>query len=274
MMRTYEWLSLVFFSLFIVLAWLRPLAQRQRRRATVIGCVGIALTLIIPFAQLTLFSPLSVARNLLPAPLMVLAYWQTGCLFGAANKKLQTSLEAVDRKLFGGILGYCHEQWRGNWIMIYLELAYLFCYIMIPLGVGLLYLMKMPRYIQQYWGVVLPASYLCYAATAFFQTMPPHTQLRNPHFGARPNKIRVLNLFIVRTASIRLNTFPSAHVAVSMAAGLALLRLAPVVGVIYLWLTLSIAVGAVVGRYHYALDAFTGAALAATIFTLVTICCG
>jgi membrane-associated phospholipid phosphatase len=84
----------------------------------------------------------------------------------------------------------------------------------------------------------------------------------------------VLNLFIVRTASIRWNTFPSAHVAVSMAAGLALLRLAPVVGVIYLWLTLSISVGAVVGRYHYALDAFTGAALAATIFTLVTICCG
>jgi membrane-associated phospholipid phosphatase len=81
----------------------------------------------------------------------------------------------------------------------------------------------------------------------------------------------VLNLFIVKTASIRLNTFPSAHVAVSVAAGLVLLRLAPLAGIIYLWLSLSIAVGAVVGRYHYALDAFTGAALAATIFLLMTI---
>jgi membrane-associated phospholipid phosphatase len=270
-MRIYEWLSVLFFSLFIALAWLRPVTGRRRRNATLIGAVGIALSLLAPFAQRALFFFLPFARDLLPAPLMVLAYWQTGCLFGPSNERLQTSLETVDRKLFGTVLGYCHEQLAHNWIMSYLELAYLFCYLMIPLGVGLLYLMKMPLSVQQYWSVVLPASYLCYASTAFFQTMPPRLSLRDPHYGLRPNKIRVLNLFIVKTASIRLNTFPSAHVAVSVAAGLVLLRLAPLAGIIYLWLSLSIAVGAVVGRYHYALDAFTGAALAATIFLLMTI---
>lgn len=274
-MRIYEWLSIFFFSIFIALAWLRPLAREQRRRATAIGVVGIAVCLIMPFvARRSLSSIISVARDLLPALLMVMAYWQTGCLVGASNKKLQTRLETIDRKLFGAISGSRQNRWGRNWIVSYLECAYLCCYLMIPLGVVVLYLMKMRLYVQQYWTVVLPASYLCYALTAFFQTMPPHMRLRDPYFGAPSNKIRVLNLFIVRTATIRLNTFPSAHVAASVAAGLALFRHAPLAGIIYLWLSLSIAIGAVVGRYHYAVDAFAGAALAATIFLLVTICSG
>jgi membrane-associated phospholipid phosphatase len=273
-MRTHEWLSLIFFALFIALAWLRPLRRRQRVTATVIGACGIVAAVLVPLAEQALFPHLPIARDLLPTPLMVLAYWQTGCLFGASNEKLQARLETVDRKLFGDISGSRNGRRGGNWIMGYLELTYLFCYLMIPLGVGVLYSMGMRPYVQQYWMFVLSASYLCFAVTAFFQTMPPRVLLRDPYFGARPNKIRVLNLFILRTASIQSNTFPSAHVAGSAAAGLALLGLAPVAGMIYLWLSLSIAVGAVVGRYHYALDAFTGAAVAATVFVVVTVCCG
>jgi membrane-associated phospholipid phosphatase len=201
---------------------------------------------------------------------MALAYWQTGCLFGSSNERLQAGLETVDRKLFGDGLGSRVEPWGGHWVTGYLELTYFFCYLMIPLGVGVLYLMGRQLYVPRYWMFVLSATYLCYASTTFFQTMPPRARLRDQNFGARPNKIRVLNLFILRSASIGWNTFPSAHVAGSAAAGLALLPLAPLVGMIYLWLSLSIAVGAVVGRYHYALDALTGAALAVAVFILVT----
>ena len=273
-MRMHEWLSPLFLSLFIALAWLRPLTRRQRAAATVVGLCGIVAAILIPMAQQALFPQLAILRDLLPAPLMVLAYRQTGFLLGASNERLQARLETVDRKLFGDISGDGTGRQGGNWVRGYLEGTYLFCYLMIPLGVCVLYLLKMPLYVGQYWMVVLSASYLCYVSTVFFQTMPPRVLLRDPYFGARPNKIRVLNLFIIRRASIGWNSFPSSHVAGSVAAGLALLRFAPVAGVIFLWLSLSIAVGAVAGRYHYALDAFTGAALAATMYVLVTCCYG
>jgi membrane-associated phospholipid phosphatase len=270
----HEWLSPLFLALFVALAWLRPLTRRQRTAATVIGVCGIAAATLIPLAQQALFPQLGLVRDLLPAPLMILAYRQTGFLFGASNEKLRARLETLDRRLFGDISGPREGRRGSNLVTGYLEGTYLFCYLMIPLGVGVLYLLELQLYVRQYWMVVLSASYLCYVSTVFFQTMPPRVRLRDPYFGARPNKLRALNLFIVRTASIGWNSFPSAHVAGSVAAGLALLRFAPVAGMIFLWLSLSIAVGAVAGRYHYALDAFTGAALAATMFALVTCCYG
>ena len=91
-------------------------------------------------------------------------------------------------------------------------------------------------------------------------------------FGRRPSKMRVLNLWILRHASIQVNTFPSAHVAATIGASLALLRLVPLAGLVFLWVSMSIAVGAVVGRYHYAADALIGAGLAAAVFLLVTFC--
>lgn len=273
-MRMHEWLSPLFFALFIAFAWLRPLTRRQRTAATSIGVCGIAAAILVPLGQQEFFPRLSIARDLLPAPLMVLAYRQTGFLFGASNDKMQARLETVDRKLFGDISGSRRGRRGGNWVTGYLEGAYLFCYLMVPLGVAVLYLSKMPLYVGQYWMVVLSASYLCYASTIFFLTMPPRVLLPDQYFGARPNKIRELNLFIIRTASIGWNSFPSAHVAGSVAAGLALLRFAPLAGMVFLWLSLSIAVGAVAGRYHYALDAFVGAALAAMMFALVTCCYG
>jgi membrane-associated phospholipid phosphatase len=70
-----------------------------------------------------------------------------------------------------------------------------------------------------------------------------------------------LNLFILRHGSIHLNTFPSAHVAATVGASLVLLQWVPVAGVVFLLISLSIAAGAVLGRYHYALDVIFGAML-------------
>jgi membrane-associated phospholipid phosphatase len=82
---------------------------------------------------------------------------------------------------------------------------------------------------------------------------------------AARQKIRSVNLFILRHASIQLNTFPSAHVASTIGASLVLMRFAPAMGIVFLMIALSIATGAVVGRYHYALDVILGAVLAVGI---------
>jgi membrane-associated phospholipid phosphatase len=75
--------------------------------------------------------------------------------------------------------------------------------------------------------------------------------------------VRAFNLWILRRGSIQANTLPSAHVAITAACALSLLWLGSVwAGVVFLVIALSIAAGAVSGRYHYALDAILGVVVA------------
>ena len=70
--------------------------------------------------------------------------------------------------------------------------------------------------------------------------------------------IRRLNLRVLGVASIQLNTFPSGHAAAAAATALAVGARLPLAGVVFGLLALGIAIGSVVGRYHYAADALAG----------------
>jgi hypothetical protein len=90
-----------------------------------------------------------------------------------------------------------------------------------------LYVMKLGRYADEYWAMVLPATYPCYVMTALAQTLPPRMLEVEQAPNERPGLIRRFNLRILHRASIQVNTFPSAHVASTVAASLALLGVAP-----------------------------------------------
>ncbi len=268
-MRAAEWISLSIFSLLTVLAWLRVLKWPRRAETTAIGAVGVALSLgarCVPELLPEILA--SVVRDLLPAPLMLMVYWQAGRFFQKPNEKLQARLASFDHHVFETFQRWRVSRRAESWIAHYLELAYLLCYPLLPLGIGVLYVMRMERYADEYWTIVLPPTYLCYVALPFMQTLPPRMLVAKSNPGAAPGSIRRLNLWILRHGSIQVNTFPSAHVAATTAASLALLHFAPPAGLIFLWLSLSIAVGAVVGRYHYTADALLAAALAVVTFLL------
>jgi hypothetical protein len=56
-------------------------------------------------------------------------------------------------------------------------------------------------------------------------------------------------------------------VAITTAGALVLLKLGPLwIGSVFLWIAISIALGAVAGRYHYAADAILGVILAVAAF--------
>jgi membrane-associated phospholipid phosphatase len=155
-----------------------------------------------------------------------------------------------------------------RWMRGYFEIAYLFCYPLVPMGVGTLYLAHMRNWSDEFWAIVLPPTYLCYAMIPLFPTLPPRLLAARRTTGGETDMARGANLFILRHLSIGANTFPSAHVAASIATALALLHLVPIAGFVFLWIAVSIAISTVSGRYHYALDAVTGAALAAAAFVL------
>ncbi len=266
MVRISEWLNLICFSFFILMAWLRQQPNRRRFEIIAFGISGIIMT----FAGIiySLNSPSFAAtlfRDLLPAPLMLFVYWQSGRFDLKPNVQIQNALLRLDNKLIAHLLAR-HSNFNGrSWFAKYLEFAYLICYLLVPLGVGALYKVGEQRCVDNYWVIVLISTYLCYLPLPFIQMLPPRMLTSQSEQMHRVHGLRVLNLGILKHASIQVNTFPSAHVASTTAAALALFFYAPAVGISFLIVALSIAASAVLGRYHYAADAVLGIIVAVVV---------
>ncbi len=268
-MRAAESINLGVFLFFTVLAVYRPLAASRRARAIAIGAAGVGLILAVHYAS-RLLPPLvvSVIRDWLPSPLLLMVYWLAGQFFVRPSEGLQSRLLHLDRKLAGPLFPWLARRRSGNWIVAYLELAYLSCYALVPMGLGTLYILHRGACADRFWATVLPPTYICYVMFPFLQTLPPRILEAARDDTSRGNKVRALNLWILHHGSIHANTFPSAHVAASVATALALFHVAPSIAFLFLWIAISIACGAVIGRYHYALDVLLGAGLAIAVFVL------
>ena len=195
-------------------------------------------------------------------------YSQAGQFVTGLSVEFQAWLERLDRRIVTPVLGWCKRSPAGPWILTILELAYLLCYVSMPLGLAVLYLLGLRHQADRFWAVVLPATYASYAMLPFIQTHSPRTLPEQRSVQPPPGKVRALNLWILRHASIHTNTFPSAHVASTTACALVLLWLAPAFGWIFLLVAILIALGTVTGRYHYTADAVLGAIVALAAFVI------
>lgn len=266
-MRVAEWIQLVFVALLALAAWSFPLDAARRLRATLLAVVAIVAIVFARFSAEWL-SPLdsSVLRDWLPAALLLVPYWQIGQFFTAPDPATETRLAAFDRAFFRA-LGIQPARFAiGIRVATYFQLAYVMVYPMIPFGLAALYLIGLRRDVDSYWLVVLPATYLCFAITPFVRALPPRLLPGYETFPLPATRIGALNRGILDRASIQAITFPSGHVASAMAAALVLLRLEPAVGVIFLWIALSIAAATIVGGYHYAADVLLATAIALLVF--------
>lgn len=248
-----EVVNLAFFGAMTVLAWMLRLDPARRWRVTGLGGVGAVLTLA------GAWTGQAAIREWLPVFLMLLAYWQSGPFFVRPNERLQTILLDLDHRLLAGAK-------PPAWIAQILELAYVFCYPLLPMGLGLLYCAGRPHAADFYWTAVLAPTYVCYALLPFLPTSPP--RVLEPPLPAAG--VRRLNQWLVQNGSIQANTFPSAHVAATMSAALVLVQVLPTAGWVFLAVALAIAAATVTGRYHYLADALLGTLLAiisATLFS-------
>lgn len=268
-MRAAEWIHAVVFSFFGVLAWLAALTGRRRATVTGIAAVGLGATLTGAFLLPRLLPPVSASavRDWLPAALVLLVYWQTGQFFVRIDQRFQDRLERVDERIVAPLLDWLSRRRARKWIAAWLELGYVFCYPMIPMSFGTLYLLRLTRHADHFWAVVLISSYLCYGVLPFVQTLPPR-MLAEPWLTPLPHtRVRAFNLWILKHGSIHANTFPSAHVAASTAAALVLAPLTPwPVGLLFAAIAAGIAVSTFTGRYHFASDVLAGIAAAIVVF--------
>ena len=257
-MRSSELLPLAYFTAGAALSWLRPLPVARRIQVTVMSAAMVAA--IVAVAQ----HASAVVRDWAPGVSILVGYYVSGRFFVTPSPGVERWLMSWDRRL----LGDPSTRFAG-WpraVLAYLDIVYMGCFLLVPAGFAILAARGRSDLADHYWTIVMAAEFGAFAPLAVIQTRPPWLVERKPVLADRA--VHRAASQMVEHLTIRANTFPSGHVAGSLAVAFALLDTQPAIGLVLLLLAASISVATVVGRYHYVADGIAGAALAIAVWTI------
>jgi len=259
--RSSEWIALLYFFYLGIVCWLRPVPQGRRLVITAISSVMVAV-----IAMVARDAPL-FARDWAPFLYVSVGYYLTGHLFIAPSPVLESWLLKWDHRWFGDpTTRFATWPW---WLVACLDVIYTLCFVLLPFGFGALVLTGHADRANHYWTVVLAADLGAFAPLSVFQTRPPWA-IEKPAVLAA-SRIHRLASYVVKNATTGVNTFPSGHVAVTIAVAFGVASSLPALGLLLLLCAASIAVACVVGRYHYAVDVLAGAALGLSVCAVAAV---
>ena len=253
-MRTPEWVVVAYLTYVALLSWTWPMRPRAR---TVVTFVALAdATLVFWLASRTSSTAL-VTRAWLPAAHILIAYWLSGAFFTRPMPHAEAWFARSDRWWFQTV-GFAWFAARGpRAILEFLELAYTSAYVVIPVGYAITTRFG-PADEDGYWTAVVSATLACYAMLPWVRVRTPHELGVHCGIHGREVRWRRVNRAIQVRGSVRVATIPSGHAAGAMATALAAGLLVPAALAPLLCLALAVALGSVVGRYHYTVDALLG----------------
>jgi mono/diheme cytochrome c family protein len=198
---------------------------------------------------------------------LVAGYWLPALLVTRSPHRFEAWLGSFGTFGSFGSFGPFRSFGAFGWVRELCELAYLCCYPIVPAAFLTVFLNGSVADTDRFWTAVLAAGYVCYVSLPWLVSRPPR-MLEGAAVDA--SGVRRLNLRVLDRLSHGWNTFPSGHVAVAFAAALTVMPSAPRAGVGFLMLAVGILIGSVTGRYHYTVDALTGAIVGVTIPLMLT----
>lgn len=249
--------SVPYFLYILALSVFMPgLPPSGRTKASASAVAGMLLALTAGLTDMFWLRGL-----VLPPLVLLIAYRASGFLWRGPMFDIELALAGADRAL--RVSSIARRLPRP--IAEFLELAYGGVYPLIPIALALHLVFSANPDADHFWTVVLVTDYVCFGMLPLIQTRPPRT-LEPAPWRAR---LRVLNLNILNNASIGMNTVPSGHAAEALAAALLVLDTPPAVVAWMFFNAAAISAGAVFGRYHYAIDAIAGWAVAFGVWAIV-----
>lgn len=237
-MFAFERLALLFFAFFLAAAVLR----RQPRAA------GVAVTLLAVI--LAGSSGPSDVRGWLGHAYLAFGYWIPAWMtVGEPSPRVEAWLARRDAHVTPRLAS------MPRLVVALGDLAYVLCYPLVPVAFVVVWRSGGAGDVDRFWTMVLAAGFVCYGSLPWMVSRPP--RLIEPS----PGRIGTLargNAWVLSRISHQRNTFPSGHVAVSVAAALAVSPVSPAAGIVCGVIAVGVAVGAVTGRYHYVADVVAG----------------
>jgi membrane-associated phospholipid phosphatase len=258
--RSSEWVSVLYFAALTIAAWLRPLPVRRRIQISVLGVLMCA-------AVSALVATAPALRDWVSPALAILAgYYGSGLFFVRPTPWFEAWLAAWDRRVLGEpATRFAH--WP-RFVLAYLDVVYIGCFLLVPAGFAVLALTGHAAEANHYWTMVIAAELGSFLPLTVLQSRPPWMTERKAVLPDRA--VHRAASLMVENLTIRANTFPSGHVAGSLAVALAVIGVMPGTGLLLIVLAASIAVACVVGRYHYVIDVVAGIALTLMISLFAT----
>jgi membrane-associated phospholipid phosphatase len=261
-LRSAEWLLLVYFGYVAAISPRFPLGPQINWRPFLVEALVCALFLALVCGRGVAFS---MARDWVPVGLILVAYREMDWFSVLPrNLHLEFTWVAWDRTiLYQGGLQRAIES-LGRLGPVYLELCYLLVYAVAPFVVAILYIEHRRERVNGVLFLYLLGTLLAYALFPYFPSDPPRAAFGGTDLPNIFTAVRRLNLWLVGGYGIHSSVFPSAHVSSAFSAAWALLAYLPErrrIGLGMLFYAVSVALGTVYGRYHYAADAAAGMAI-------------
>jgi membrane-associated phospholipid phosphatase len=260
--RTYEGLSAAYF-LFLAIATPFTLVDTRRRAVRCVSALAAA------FAVWLVSTCSAGVRDWAPLAYIAFAYWIPALLVtGTAAHPL---IDTRDEGVTGTITRF--ERWLlrsdaalrqhlpsvPGWAVPALEIAYLACYPLVPLGFVVVVVAGSADDVNRFWTAVLMSGYACYGTLPWLQSRPPRMLAPSPD---TPHALAHFNAFALSRISHGWNTFPSGHAAMSFAVAAALAPVSVPAAIAAGVVAGGVALGAAAGRYHYGIDVLLGALVA------------
>jgi membrane-associated phospholipid phosphatase len=254
-LRSSEWLLIGYFSYVALIS--------ASRLPLVALLLAVALVAVLAYAESRASREFfSIARDWAPLALTLVAYREMDWFTPLAwDHHLEFRWIEWDRSLLDTWGMQPAIESMGALLPSYLEFCYLLVYAVGPFTVAVLYLERRRDRVNQVLFLYLLGTLLAYALFPYFPSQPPRTLFAGSDLPNVTTALRRFNLWIVNGYGIHSSVFPSAHVSSAFSAGWALLLYLPDrkrYGVGMLIYAMSVAVGAVYGRYHYGVDVLAG----------------
>jgi membrane-associated phospholipid phosphatase len=257
-MFPFERLAIVYFGLF-GLAALVSLQGRPRAWRAVL-CAVAAVVGVLAVAQMASVT----VRVWMPHVYLIVGYWLPAFLVGPSGSyAFEAWLIRSDARLRKAL------PTMSGWTAHLAELSYLMCYPAVPVACAIVWTFGNLVDAEQFWGAVLAAGFLCYGSLPWLPSRPPrlldshqsdHKDLNRDPVGRleRHHTLKLFNVAVLSRVSHQFNTFPSGHVAVSVAAAAIACTVSWPGGLALATVAVAVAAGAIAGRYHYVVDVLLG----------------
>lgn len=208
---------------------------------------------------------LSVVRDWLPTPLILVAYWQVEWF---TRTPRLIDLEHVwlgwDRAILYDWGLRATVESLGPFIPGTLEVCYALLYAIPPFCLAALYLLGMRGRSDRFLFTFMLGTLLAYASLPHFPSASPRVEfpgLDLPSFLTGPRRF---NIWLLNQGDITTSVFPSGHVANAFSAAFSMMLVVPErkwIGRALLAMALVIATATIYGRYHYVADVIAAIAL-------------
>jgi membrane-associated phospholipid phosphatase len=262
-LRAYEWIFVAFFAYIAAVSHWFPARPNLHRQPVVILVLVFALFQVI--ARLDRGGAnraMSMARDFIPMVVTLIAFREMEYFLPVDfDHHLEKIWIDWDRTFLDGWHVRAAIEKLGSILPIYLEFCYLLVYGLPFYCIGALYGQGKRPGIDRFLVVYLTGTLLAYALFPFFPSQPPRLVFPNVDNPGITTVLRRLNLAILRSATIHVGVFPSAHVSSAFSAAWGMFLLLPrrkIFGWALLVYAVSVSLATIYGRYHYVADVVAG----------------